>query len=291
MISSDLPAQAKVNLGLRILAKRPDGYHDLRSVLQTVSLSDHVELTARQGPRTVRLTIQGPDVPEGSENLAYRAAETFLERFDLDLHVEISLQKRIPVAAGLGGGSSDAAAVLRALSAAGPKGAAVFELAAQLGSDVPFFLQGGAALVEGKGVKLTPLTPFRFWAVLIHPRVRVSTGWAYDGWDRHGQSLTDVDAAEHYSAPVGRWARGEEFPLDLRNDFLPIVAAEHPQVARAAAMLGEHGATWGLSGSGPTLYALFHTQPEAESFSKTLPDGYECFVCRSTSPAGAWSNW
>ncbi|MBD3371029.1 4-(cytidine 5'-diphospho)-2-C-methyl-D-erythritol kinase [Candidatus Fermentibacteria bacterium] len=287
MISRELSAQAKINLGLRILSRRPDGYHDIRSVFQTVSLADRVKLTARQGPRGVRLSTTGLEVAEGTRNLAYQAAESFIQRFDLDLHVEISIDKRIPVSAGLGGGSSDAAAVLRSMTAAGPEGPAVVELAGRLGCDVPFFLEGGAALVEGRGEVLTPLEPFRFWAVLMNPGVRVGSGWAYDRWDREGESLTDVDAAEHYSAPAGRWLQGEEFPLELRNDFLPIVAAEHPSVARAAAILGEYGATWGLSGSGPTLYALFHTQREAEAFAGTLPGGYEYYICRSTSPAGA----
>jgi 4-diphosphocytidyl-2-C-methyl-D-erythritol kinase len=180
-------AFAKINLGLRILGRRPDGFHDIRSVFHTVSLHDTVRIGAEPGIGRVLLRTSGIEIPcEEGENLASRAARLFLHEIGLSLDVEIEIEKRIPVGSGLGGGSSDAASVLRLLRRASGMDPGIDEIAPRLGSDVPFLVRGGAALVEGRGELVTPVAPGDFWAVLINPGLQVSTAEAYEAWDnRH----------------------------------------------------------------------------------------------------------
>ena len=175
-----VPAFAKLNLDLRILYKRDDGYHELRSVFQTISLADEIRIRFRRSRRT-EIRIGGNiDIPD---NLIVRAARLCLDEIGISATVDFDLDKRIPMGAGLGGGSSDAAAVLMALAKIAGKPIPVehlMPLAAQLGSDVPFFLLGGTAAVFGRGEELYPLPDLRQSNVLlISPDLHVSTADAY----------------------------------------------------------------------------------------------------------------
>ncbi len=290
-----IEAPAKLNLGLRILGLRPDGFHDIRSLFQTISLCDELHLDVEQdGSGTVRLKCEADDVPADNTNLVWKAAESFLAASGLKIDISIVLTKHIPSRAGLGGGSSDAASTLLALKRLTGSEVDLQPLAASLGSDVPFFLlPARTALVEGRGERLSPAAAIPFHAVLIHPEVEVSTPWAYRTWDSETEpcSLTDKGINAHYSALSAAWHEGKPFPQDLRNDFLPLLEKRFSEVERPVRFLRDSGVDWGLSGSGPTLYALFMTEEEALRFSRELPRETVFSLCRSAEAAGASSNW
>ena len=290
-MSLTLRAPAKINLGLRILGRRSDGFHDLRGVFQEIDLADEIRIDIRPGTGEISLECTDPDIPSGRENLVWKAAEAVLDSSEGCFDVKMKLRKRIPSRAGLGGGSSDAAAVLKTLAShAGIDSGSMISIACRLGSDVPFFLSGGAAMVEGRGERITPIPMIPFHAVLIHPKVEISTPWAYDLWDRESKPyLTTSRQIRHYSASSAVWHEGKPYPHDLRNDFLPLLEEHIPEIAELSRFLGESKVrNWGLSGSGPTFYTLFRTAQQACDLLKGLRWEYTC--CRSAGSAGASSN-
>jgi 4-diphosphocytidyl-2-C-methyl-D-erythritol kinase len=248
-----VPAYAKINLGLRVLSKRPDGFHELRTVFQTISLADQLTITYARAART-QITIEGmPDVPD---NLAARAARAVLTELRLKATVQIYIEKRIPLGAGLGGGSSDAAAVLLALPMLAGRvisAARLHALAVPLGSDVPFFLMGGTALGLGRGEELYPLAdlpPLR--GVLLVPGIHVSTPDAY-----RALSSTLADPERKLAA----FQESVLHPLEqpLVNDFEKVVFAQHARLKALKQRLLKYGADQALmSGSGSSIFGLFH---------------------------------
>ncbi|MBD3277883.1 MAG: 4-(cytidine 5'-diphospho)-2-C-methyl-D-erythritol kinase [Candidatus Aegiribacteria sp.] len=284
-------ACAKINLGLRILGLRQDGFHDIRSVFQEISLHDTVTLDVREGRGEISLHCSSSEIPSDSSNLVWKAAELFQSFFHSKLDVRIELEKRIPSRAGLGGGSSDAAAVLRGLAELkGVDSESLVESSAELGSDVPFFMTGGTALVEGRGERIAHIPGIPFHAVLIHPNTSVSTPWAYEMWDKEANTyLTDSGLIRHYSASSAVWHEGKPFPLELRNDFLPLLEKHIPEITEVSRYLADAKCSnWGLSGSGPTFYVLFRRAGEACDFSRNLQ--WDFTICRSAETAGASSN-
>ncbi len=279
-------ANAKINLGLKVIGKRADGFHDILSLLQTVDLRDDVELelTGRRGQTSVVCDTE--DVPDGPANLAYRAVDAFRSATRFDEGVRIRLTKRIPAGGGLGGGSSDAAAVLRGLSRRLPEPVAqhkLLSLAAELGSDVPFFICGGAAVAAGRGEILTPVGwPDRFYYLLVDPGFRVSTATAFR------RVRIGLTGTSEYTKLIN--SRVESDPVwpdallaHLENDFLPLVTAEHPPVAdilsvfRASDALGHS-----LSGTGATLFGVFRTAEASTSAADAIETlGYRCYKCRA----------
>ncbi len=286
-----LEARAKINLGLRILGRRSDGFHDIRSVFHEISLSDILRISAKPGSGVISLSCSTAETPSDSSNLAWKAADAFLNSTGELLDVRIELEKNIPSCAGLGGGSSDAAAVLKGLSQlTGIKDVDLIKIAETLGSDVPFFIKGGAALVEGRGERLSQVPVIPFHAVLIHPGIKVSTAWAYSAWDKNkSTSLTNNTMIRHYSPSSAVWHEGKPFPHNLRNDFLPLLEKHFPEITELAQFMTDSKCeNWGLSGSGPTFYALFSSKSRAHSFSRTLHKDFT--ICRSAETAGASSN-
>lgn len=251
-------APAKVNLLLRVLERRGDGFHDLETLFQAVDLCDEVEVTT--GGKGVRLQVEGPDLGPLPENLAYRAAGGFLSWAGLAGEgVAVRLRKRIPAGAGLGGGSSDAAAVLRCLDALWPGIAPttlLAELALSLGSDVPFFLgPAGLALGRGRGERLTPLPPLPTGhLVLVLPPVHVATGGAYGSL----AALREEGALpRRASLPEGDWS-WEDVATLAENDFEEVVPVRHPEVAASLGALRDTGARPVLlSGSGAACFGVF----------------------------------
>jgi len=263
-------AHAKLNLGLRVLYKRPDGYHELRTIFQTISLADDLEISFTPAKLT-RIEMEG--TPEIPDNLAERAARLVMEAAGKHGSVHLKLRKNIPAGAGLGGGSSDAAAVLLALPVlAGltlPM-AQLTALAARLGSDVPFFLYGGTALGLGRGEELYPLPdqPAER-ALLIAPVVHSSTADAYR--DVSATLTTDtltkvglqnkLDSFQH-----GAW--GSSFGNDkssLINDFESVVLARYPELARIRERLRRAGATRvAMTGSGSAIFGIFDNPGKLE---------------------------
>lgn len=265
-------APAKVNLLLRVLERRPDGFHDLETLFQAVDLCDEVEVTTGGGG--VRLRVEGPDLGPVRENLAYRAAVGFLERAGLAGEgVAIHLRKRIPAGAGLGGGSSDAAAVLRCLDALWPGRATapvLSGLALDLGSDVPFFLgPAGLALGRGRGERLTPLPPLPTGhLVLVLPPVHVATAWAYGalaGFRRRERAVP-----RRVPLGEGTW-RWDDVAGHAENDFEEVVPGAHPRVAASLEALRDAGARPVLlSGSGAACFGRFPGPEEAGRAARSI---------------------
>lgn len=269
-----LPAVAKVNLSLRVLGRRSDGFHEIRTVFQAVDFADEVRVE-RVG-EGVSLTLEGADLGPEHENLAYRAAAGFLEASGEREGVHITLVKHIPAGAGLGGGSSDAAAVLRCLAASSPTlpPERVAQLGAALGSDVPFFLGSSPlARAEGRGEMLTALPALpAAHVVLALPPVHVSTAAAYQALGRgplvpsapRGGSAVGAGDDE----PPGSW---EQVAETLHNDFEAEIAARHVPIARALGALRAAGARGALlSGSGAASFGLFVTAEEAARVAMRL---------------------
>lgn len=259
-------APAKINLWLEILGRRSDGYHEIDTCYQAIDLADTVVLEPSDEPG-VTCRVVGPfaeGVPEGPENLAARAALLLAERTGHEPRVAITLVKEIPAGAGLGGGSSDAAAVLIALAhrfAVPDPGDTLVELAAELGADVPFFLEGGTQEATGIGDRLRPApTPAERWGILVWPGVRVSTRWAYEEHDRVTEAT--VSASQREAGHDGR-----------SNAFESLVLARWPEVDRAARLLRAAGACDPrLSGTGSAVYALFADLDSRESALERILD-------------------
>jgi 4-diphosphocytidyl-2-C-methyl-D-erythritol kinase len=264
---ASVPAPAKINLDLRVLGKRADGYHELRTVFQTISLRDTLEIAFTPG-RTTEIELR--DDPGIPDNLVLRAAKLAMEAMRAAGQVEMRLIKRIPMGAGLGGGSSDAAAVLLALPALAGRRLgleALAGLAARLGSDVPFFLLGGTAVGIGRGTELFPLpdTPAQL-ALLVAPGVHVDTARAYA--ELSPGLTTESQQNKIFSFQSHMWnsiAGGPGAPTAWvgRNDFETVVFARHGRLADLKRGLIRAGATLAMmTGSGSALYGLFSRREE-----------------------------
>lgn len=260
-MSEDLPrevwrAPAKINLCLSVLGRRADGYHAIDTVLQTIDLHDTVTLRRGSAPG-VSIRVVGPaagGVPEDEANLAVRAARELAERTGRALELGIELEKRVPAGAGLGGGSSDAAAVLLALAhrfAVPDPVHTVADLAAGLGADVPFFLRGGTWRGVGKGERLVATDPpAERWGVLVVPRERVSTATAYAWWD---------EASGAPPAPGEPGNPRERLDWQVAgNDLEEVVALRHPVVARVIEAVAAGPAVVArMTGTGSGVFGLY----------------------------------
>lgn len=266
-----LSAAAKVNLALEILGRRPDGYHELATVMQTVDLSDRLVLEEADGLDLVATT---PGIPTDRTNLAWRAAEALREASGVGRGARITLDKRIPVAAGLGGGSADAAAVLLGLDRLWglrwPR-QRLAEVAATLGMDVPFFLRGGAALATGRGEALTPLAGGRLALVLVNPQFPVRTAEAYA---RVTPAMySDGSRARQMVEALGR-GRAELVAASLYNGLEAAVRPVYPEIERLKAALLAAGALGAaMSGSGPTVFGIARSFEHARQVRARLTRG------------------
>jgi 4-diphosphocytidyl-2-C-methyl-D-erythritol kinase len=265
---------AKVNLGLWIRGRRPDGYHEIDTLLQTIALEDLLELTPGAPTPGLHLTLAGRPIPGEGPNLVERAWERLVEaRPDLaGVGVRARLTKRIPVGAGLGGGSSDAAGLLVGANTAFDLGlvpSALEELAAGLGSDVPYFIRGGTARGTGRGEQVRQIGPLPpCWVILVSPPFAVSTSWAY-GTLRKQLTGDGGDASILASAVV---LGDVGAVVDARfNAFEDVVLPHLPRLAALKQSFVEAGA-WGplLSGSGSSLFSLARTEEEARAVASAM---------------------
>ncbi len=274
-----LKAYAKLNVGLRVLYKRPDGYHELRTVFQTISLADDLDVSfTESGSTSVR--IDG--TPEIPDNLVEKAARLVLEELSIHADVRFQLKKSIPAGAGLGGGSSDAAAVLLALPVlAGrtiPQDRLV-ALGAKLGSDVPFFLYGGTALGLGRGEELYPLPDLKAApCLLVAPDVHSSTGLAYADLSRGltaglTAGLTTPSLQNKIDSFQQEVWTGLRSWVPVVNDFEGVVFARHPELAGIRERLLESGARFaGMTGSGSAIFSLYDSHESLRRAQEALPD-------------------
>ena len=255
--------RAKINLTLDILGLRDDGYHEIATVMQSLALADTLTLTRQEEEITLRVDLAGLEADE--RNLAHRAAALIQKECGLCGGVHIDITKRIPVAAGLAGGSADAAATLRGMNKLYTLGLSDDELCAlgaQLGSDIPFSLMGGTVLATGRGERLHRLADFPATVVLLaKPPVSVSTPWAYRSYDEHApvfhpDNASFMDALEH-----GDRDRCVQL---MANVLEPVTEAAHPVIADYRARMRAHGALCAMmSGSGPTVFGLFAEEQAA----------------------------
>ena len=264
-------AQAKINLGLRVFARAEDGYHGIETVFARLALGDDVTVRATAGPRT--LDCRGADTGPVEQNLAWRAALAMREATGWPAGFAITIEKRIPVGAGLGGGSADAGAVLRALNALAPaplSATALGTLAATLGADVAFLTSElPFAAGSGRGERLRPFPPLpERNVVLVQPGFAVATADAYRWLD---ERRAGVAPAPSTAAPPSMWSWESLAPL-TGNDFEPVIAARHPVVADIVEALRRSGAFIArLTGSGSTVYGVFAKPPDPAALKRAVP--------------------
>ena len=238
-------ARAKTNLGLAVLGKRPDGYHELHTLFASLDFADRVYLEPQKSG--VTLEVRGANLPTGRENLAHRAALSYLEAAGIAEGVKITLEKEIPVAAGLGGGSADAAAVLRGMERLFGAGVDLFALAKRLGADVPFLITGGLAEARGVGEVLSPLPPpGGLVFTLLNPGFPLATAQVYSAL-----TPSDYGGELDVRAILKALAKGE--PPPWRNDLEPPAFRLFPELAWLKVELTRLGLSPLLSGSGPTF--------------------------------------
>lgn len=257
-----IKAPAKINLTLDVLHKRDDGYHEVEMVMTTIDLADRIELT-QLSEAHIKIDCSASFVPADDRNLAYQAAKLLQERYEVKQGVSLSIDKQIPVAAGLAGGSSNAAATIKGLNQLWSLGLTLEEMASlgtELGSDVAFCVYGGTALATGRGEIITRLpTPPPFWVILAKPPMGVSTANIYG-------KLSVADIKEHPDTQRMIRAISErnfsEIASSLGNVLEIVTLREHPEVLHIKEQMRRFGADGVLmSGSGPTVYAI--TQKES----------------------------
>jgi 4-diphosphocytidyl-2-C-methyl-D-erythritol kinase len=295
MRAYSLIAPAKINLYLEILGDRPDGYHEMVMLLQSVSLADQIEIRGI-GVDQIRVHCDNPDVPADTSNLAYKAADLMCQRFPQVFAqyggVDITIHKNIPIGAGLAGGSTDAAAVLVGIDLLWNLGLTQSELqdlGAELGSDVPFCIGGGTAIATGRGEQLSPIVGVDNLYVILakYKSLSVSTAWAYTTYRKaFGHSyipISDQTTLEerrkrvHSGSIVSAISHqnGEEIGRLLYNDLEKVVFPAHPEVEqlrdyfRTLAPLGVM-----MSGSGPTVFALTDSEEKAESIRQQIKQAF-----------------
>lgn len=267
-----VPAPAKINLALDIKGNREDGFHEIETIMQSVSLCDYVEIRKNRGGINVHASIKG--LPQGPANIAYRAAEMIIQYSGLSTGVDIRIEKKIPVAGGLAGGSSDAAAVLKGINilfGLNIDDTVLLDMAAELGSDVPFCLRGGTVFASGRGEILRELPDLkRVDLVIVNPGIEISTAWVYQEYDRLCEKrelpVRELLALIEDKAEI-KWNEG--WANVLEDAVLPY----YQDIARIKENLKKMGASFVLmTGSGPTVFAVAETQKAVERIKNNWPE-------------------
>ena len=276
-------AFAKLNLTLDVLGKRPDGYHDIKSVMQTVSIRDDIELDIGTG-KPWRLHCDKEGIPTGEENLAWKAAKIYCDAMGKDPGgLEIRITKRIPMQAGMGGGSADAAAVLRALNRyyGDPLSVlALAELGAQVGSDVPFCVVGGTCMCEGRGERLRTLPDMPDCVIVVcKPDFSVSTPELYRKIDQAAIAKRPDHRAMESALLAGDL---EQVAANICNVFDPVVTSEHLELNYIKSVLHQYGAVgYQMTGSGSACFGIVSEFEIAAVLCTMLKDNYpEVFICK-----------
>jgi 4-diphosphocytidyl-2-C-methyl-D-erythritol kinase len=263
-----LEAPAKVNYRLDVLAKRPDGYHDLRMIMQRINLCDLIDITLTDLPG-IRVTCGRAGVPDGPGNIAWRAADLLLQLTDRSRGVDIKITKRIPVAAGMGGGSSDGATVLKGVNellGLGFSDQRLMEIGVKLGADVPFFIFGKTALAEGICEILSPIDQIpQVWLAIINPNIHVSTAWVY-------QNL-QLTSGQYKNIMPRLFKNVSDICAILSNDLESVTITRYPIIAGIKEQLCAAGASGALmSGSGPTVFGVFADEAGARRAVEELAE-------------------
>ncbi len=289
MDAIQLNAMAKINLGLDVLRQKEDGYHEVRMIMQTVHIYDRLQLTRTKEPGIV-LTTNQRFLPTNESNLAYRAAKLLMDEFQITQGVEISLQKNIPVAAGMAGGSTDAAAVLIGVNemfGLGLDNQALMERGVTIGADVPYCIMGGTALAEGIGEKLTVLPEMPQCSILVvKPNINVSTKFVYENLhanelppEAHADIDTQLDALRQRDL--------SKLASVMGNVLQTVTEPAYPIITELKDLMKEQGALNAMmSGSGPTVFGLFEEEETAKKAYWKLRMTYPDFQIYLTKPCG-----
>ncbi len=279
-----IKAYAKINLAIDVLGKRKDGYHDVRMIMQEIDLYDEVVIQETLDSN-IKIHTNLEYLPENRENLAYKAAEIFMQAFGIKKGVEIDIQKNIPVSAGLAGGSTDAAAVLKGLNLLWKTKAEnqLMALGKKIGADVPFCINGGCALAEGIGDQLKPVTGLDCFILLCKPNIRVSTAEVYQKLQ-----LSDIinrpnidEMVEH----LNQKASIEEIRENMVNVLETVTMKEYPILYNIKKKLLEcRGEASLMSGSGPTVFGVFKDYDRGKSAYVNLKKTYNETYLVKTNP-------
>ncbi|QAA31414.1 4-(cytidine 5'-diphospho)-2-C-methyl-D-erythritol kinase [Clostridium manihotivorum] len=279
-----LKAYAKINIALDVVGKREDGYHLLRMIMQTVDLYDIVDVNENEGSEDIVITCDNPFIPTDSRNLCYKAAKLFKERYNLNSGVKINITKKIPMSAGMAGGSTDAAAVLKGMNEVFNINATeqeLINLGLQIGADVPYCIKGGTALCEGIGEIIKPLRPFKnYILVIVKPPFGVSTKEVYGMLDikriyRHPRVNNII-----HEMKSGNIKYVSE---NMKNVLENVTIRKHPLIKGIKESMMNLGALGALmSGSGPTVFAFFEDMVKAQSCYDTMKERYrDVYITRT----------
>ena len=281
MNSVCIKARAKINLSLDVLRKREDGYHDVRMIMQSISLHDKVFLDPID-EKCIKVTCDKRWVPSNSDNIAYKAAEVLMDRFNLSKGVDIRIVKKIPVAAGLAGGSADAAAVLKGMNeifSLNLKEDELMRLGKHIGADIPFCIKGGTILAEGIGEVLTEIRPLRnVNIVLVKPRISVSTAWVYKNLDIG--KITSRPETDYLIRLIEN-RDIQNLGKRMVNVLEDVTISKHEVIGEIKDRLVRLGALGSMmSGSGPTVFGVFEDRASAEKASENIgrDDRWECIL-------------
>jgi len=268
---------SKINLTLNILARREDGYHEIETIMQSINLTDKVIITEEK--EGIEIKCNHPQVPVDNQSLAYRSAEKILKKFGIERGVKIEIDKKIPLASGMAGGSANSATILVGINKLfnlNLSNKDLRKIGEELGMDVPFCIQNGTALAYQRGEKITPLPPINppLWIIVINPGFKISTQWAYNNLDlkegKGGKNNTKAMIA------VLKEGRPREIAKNLFNYFETLIIKKYPEIGSVKDRLINEGALGAImSGSGPTVFGIAQNKEKALQIYEKLKPEYK----------------
>lgn len=273
----EIDSYSKINLTLNILGKRRDGYHNIETIMQAINLADKIFIKEEQ--EGVKIKCSHPLVPTDTQSLTYRSAEKILNRYRIRKGVKIEIDKKIPLASGMAGGSANSASILvgiNKLFALNLSNKDLMEIGEELGMDIPFCIQNGTALAYHRGEKVTPLFPINppLWIIVINPGFEIPTKWAYDNFD-----LSLVKKEQHHTIAMLKAlkeGRLEGIAKNLFNSFEDLIIKKYREIGKIKDRLTEEGALGALmSGSGPTVFGIAQNEKEALKIYEKLKSEYQ----------------
>lgn len=272
-----IDSYSKINLTLNILARREDGYHEIETIMQSINLADKVIITEEK--EGIKIKCNHPQVPVSNQSLAYRSAEKILKKFGIERGVKIEIDKKIPLASGMAGGSANSATILVGINKLFNltlSNEDLRKIGEELGMDVPFCIQNGTALAYQRGEKITPLPPINptLWIVVINPGFKISTQWAYNNLDLE-KIERRKDNTEAMLAAL-REGKPWEIAKNLFNSFEGLIIKKYPETGGVKDRLINEGALGALiSGSGPAVFGIAQNEEEALQIYEKLKLEYK----------------
>lgn len=268
---------SKINLTLNILSRREDGYHEIETIMQSINLTDQVIITKEK--EGIKIKCNHPEVPINANSLAYRTAEKIINRYGIKKGVKIEIEKKIPLASGLAGGSANSATILigiNKLFSLNLSNEDLRGIGEELGMDIPFFIQNGTALAYQRGEKLIPLSTINpsLWVIILNPGFNISTHWAYNNLDL--DSIKGEKSNTKAMLKALKERKSQEIAKNLFNSFESLIIKKYPEVGKIKNRLIEEGVLGALmSGSGPTVFGITQNKEEALKIYEKLRPEYK----------------